>query len=221
MGFFGAYFGADPGGGGGGDPPPVITLVSPSSPSGFSATYTTARATPVVIDIVDTTNDIGYIAVLARLPGEAYHLVVQGDITADYEAEYDSASTVTAITDGMRLSILPDGKWPPGALSLLVIAVGDTGSEANDTFTWIIQAPAQTESSADVRDSVWRWRRRLNKQKCSVISVAIDDNYSDGPGFTLTALALEIGRKPGLDRIAWRGGSNTNTSGSGDINNGR
>lgn len=52
------------------------------------------------------------------------------------------------------------------------------------------------------RDSVWRWRRRPHRQKCSVFSVAVSDVGSDGPGFTLTALGLELGKKTGLDRIA-------------------
>lgn len=52
------------------------------------------------------------------------------------------------------------------------------------------------------RDSVWRWRRRPHRQKCSVFSVVVSDVGSDGPGFTLTALGLELGKKTGLDRIA-------------------
>lgn len=70
------------------------------------------------------------------------------------------------------------------------------------------------------RDSVWRWRRRPSRQKCSVISVAIDDAYSPGPGFVLTALGLEIGRKPGLDRVPWRNGTSTTPSGSGSNSDG-
>jgi hypothetical protein len=53
-----------------------------------------------------------------------------------------------------------------------------------------------------------------------VVSVAIEDNYSEGPGFTLTALALEIGRKTGLDRVPWTGGSTTNRSGTQTITDG-
>lgn len=71
-----------------------------------------------------------------------------------------------------------------------------------------------------LRDSVWRIRRRLSRQKCSVISIAIDDNYTDGEAFTLTALGLELAKKPGLDRMPWRGGSYTNTGGSGSSDTG-
>ena len=71
-----------------------------------------------------------------------------------------------------------------------------------------------------LRDRVWRWRRRLMRQKCSVISVAIDDNYTNGEGFTLTALALELAKKKGLDRSPWRGGTYSNTSGNGTLESG-
>jgi hypothetical protein len=69
-------------------------------------------------------------------------------------------------------------------------------------------------------DSTWPWRRRLFRRKCSVISIAIDDNYTNGEGFTLTALALELAKKPGLDRIPWRSGTYTNTGGSGSSETG-
>lgn len=50
-------------------------------------------------------------------------------------------------------------------------------------------------------DSVWRWRRRPARQKCSVFSVAISDASTNGPGFKLVALGLEFARKQGLDRV--------------------
>lgn len=71
------------------------------------------------------------------------------------------------------------------------------------------------------RDSVWSWKRRVARRKCSVISVAIDDNYTNGAGFILTALALELGIKPGMDRVPNRGGTYTNTQGSGTSRTGR
>lgn len=77
-----------------------------------------------------------------------------------------------------------------------------------------------TDTFRTLRDRVWRARRRLLRQKCSVISIAIDDNYTDGEGFTLTALALELAKKKGLDRSPWRGGTYTNTGGSGSSETG-
>jgi hypothetical protein len=70
------------------------------------------------------------------------------------------------------------------------------------------------------RDSTWPWRRRLFRRKCSVISVAVDDNYTNGEGFTLTALTLQIAKKPGLDRIPWHGGTFNNTGSNGSSNTG-
>jgi hypothetical protein len=57
-------------------------------------------------------------------------------------------------------------------------------------------------ANPEFEDSVWRFRRRPARQKCSVFSVAIEDANTAGPGFTLTALGLEVARKPGLDRGA-------------------
>jgi hypothetical protein len=65
-----------------------------------------------------------------------------------------------------------------------------------------------------LEDSVFRFRRRPARQKCSVFSVAISDAYSDGPGFTLVALGLELAKKSGLDRVpAVTGGSETSNRG--------
>lgn len=72
-----------------------------------------------------------------------------------------------------------------------------------------------------LRDEVWRWTRRLRRTKCSVISVAIDDNYSPNEGFVLTALALDIGTLDGLDRVPWRGGTYANPGASGTSSNHR
>lgn len=70
------------------------------------------------------------------------------------------------------------------------------------------------------RDVTWPWRRRLFRRKCSVLSVAIDDNYTNGEGFTLTALALELAKKPGLARLPWRAGTYNNTGGNGSSETG-
>ncbi len=75
-------------------------------------------------------------------------------------------------------------------------------------------------ASIQLHDSTWPWRRRLFRRKCSVISVAIDDAYTNGEGFTLTALALELAKKPGLDRTPWAGGTYSNTGGSGSSETG-
>ena len=78
--------------------------------------------------------------------------------------------------------------------------------------TWGAGTWGDTASSSFTRDSVWRWRRMPRKQKCSVFSIVISDNFTDGPGFSLVALGLELARKTGLDRIAVPGGTNVNRS---------
>lgn len=60
-----------------------------------------------------------------------------------------------------------------------------------------------------LEDSVWRFRRRPNRQKCSVFSIAISDLGSTNAGFVLTVLGLEIAKKTGLDRIPAAGGTNS------------
>ena len=77
------------------------------------------------------------------------------------------------------------------------------------------------QSQLDFRDSVWRWTRSPSRRKCSVFSVSVDDNWSEGRGFVLTALALEVGQKQGLDKVPAHGGSFNNPRGSGSSRTGR
>lgn len=78
------------------------------------------------------------------------------------------------------------------------------------TQTWGAGTWGDTASTFWARDSVWRWRRMPRKQKCSVFSITISDNNTDGPGFSLVALGLELAQKKGLDRTAVPGGTNVN-----------
>lgn len=196
--------------------PPVINLISPTE----FGDYSSARTTPVVIEVTDQVPGLRLVSILVSGAG------FTGTVVVYYDGSFFSpftSSTDANISLGKQFSLLPENGWSPGTLEIVVTAVDQDGNLAAETFEWVI---SQTQvSQADnpgypFRDSTWRWRRRLNKQKCSVISVAIDDDYTEGPGFTLTALSLEIGRKPGLDRVPWRGGKYTNRSGSGDIDDG-
>lgn len=76
-------------------------------------------------------------------------------------------------------------------------------------------------SPHEIRDRVWEWQRMPCRRKCSVISFAIDDDYTDGDSFILTAVTLEIGLKPGLNKTPRRAGRGENTHGAADIGNGR
>lgn len=50
------------------------------------------------------------------------------------------------------------------------------------------------------RDGVFRFRKRFARQKCSVFSIELSDQGSNA-AFVPIVLALELGLKPGLDRI--------------------
>ena len=215
MSFFEDWFDDASGGTSKDTTPPTITKVSPVA---FDADYAVARVTPIVVDITDATPGLGTIVVT-----KADSVVYFGSPVAAYGVAY-TGSSIVAITNGYRLSFYPTAGWDSGALALTVVAIDGDGNMASLGISLDVPYPSGVTvdgSPQEFRDSIWRWRRRLRRQKCSVISVAIDDNYTIGRGFTLTALALELARRKGLDRVPWRGGSITNTHGSGDVSNGR
>jgi hypothetical protein len=53
-----------------------------------------------------------------------------------------------------------------------------------------------------LRDNVFRVRGRPHRQKCSVFSVEFSDQGCVTGRFEPVVLALELGRKQGLDRIS-------------------
>lgn len=59
----------------------------------------------------------------------------------------------------------------------------------------------------NIEDSTWDWVRRPSRQKCSVISIALEDVNTDGPGFVLSAFTLELAKKQGLNRTPERTGT--------------
>jgi hypothetical protein len=203
----------DAGGGGPGDTaPPVIVK---DSPTDFDTDPGVAATEPIVIDITDETG-LSFFAITRGAT-----LVYSGTgVSGSFQPGY-SASSITPVVGGYRLSVVPVPSWGSGTVTLVVSAV-DTGGNLT-TVTVSLPLPPGAESGLPgfFRDNVWRWRRRLNRQKCSVISVAIDDRYAPNAGFTLTAISVEAGRKRGMDRAPWRGGGYTNSSGSGTSGNGR
>lgn len=195
---------------------PLIELVSPVT---FDADFDVASITPVVINVTDLAPGLELVTISVSGAGFSGTQVVyaNGSFVSPF-----TAGTAETITNGLQFSFKPSTGWAAGELNVSVVAVDGNGNLSSYAATWDIAAgtPAEYDGAAPFRDSVWRWRRRLARQKCSVISVAIDDNYTPGPGFTLTALALEVGRRSGLDRIPWRNGTSTNTSGSGTNSDG-
>jgi hypothetical protein len=72
--------------------------------------------------------------------------------------------------------------------------------------TWGTSGPwgDETNTQTDAlffRDSVFRLRGRPHRQKCSVFSVEFSDQGCVSGRFEPVVLALELGKKPGLDRI--------------------
>lgn len=55
-----------------------------------------------------------------------------------------------------------------------------------------------------MRDSVWRFRYRLAKQKCSVISIEMRFKSDRGAFAVPTVVMLELGKKEGMDRMPAR-----------------
>ncbi len=51
-----------------------------------------------------------------------------------------------------------------------------------------------------LRDDLWRWNRKPARQKCSVISVELADNGANSASFAPVFIALEIGKRSGLDK---------------------
>ncbi len=213
MSFFDSWFDTE-GGGSTDNTAPTIALVSPVT---FSSDYSIARTTPVVIDVTDAG---GISSVVIAVSGAGFTGTQLVFSTPSFTSLF-SGSSYVGLPLGYRFNLVYD--WQPGELDIFVLATDRSGNIATNTFSWVIAAAVtgtDLSGATEFRDSVWRWRRRLNRQKCSVISVAIDDNYTVGPGFVLTALSLEIARKPGLDPVPWRGGTHSNPSESGDNGDG-
>jgi hypothetical protein len=87
----------------------------------------------------------------------------------------------------------------------------DTDSSNIDTWgagTWGLGVWGNTLGTSGVlTDSTWDFLRKPARQKCAHISISIDDNNTDGAGFVLLGIELALARKPGPNRLQWRGGS--------------
>lgn len=73
---------------------------------------------------------------------------------------------------------------------------GEFGAWGDDSNTTEVLG-----SSLWFRDGKFRFRKRPGRQKCSVFSIELSDQGAMSAGFSPVVLALEIARKPGLDRI--------------------
>lgn len=95
---------------------PTITIVSPTpgvapgAPGGFSADWQTARMTPIVVDVTDVTPGIGYLCFVAKYPG----VVDEANVyrRGAFRGSFLGLSSIGAIANGFRLTILPINGWP-------------------------------------------------------------------------------------------------------------
>lgn len=96
--------------------PPSIAIISPTpstapgSPGGFSSDWATARITPIILEVTDLTPGIQYLALVCRYAGATDELVVYRRGTL--RGSFVGTSSVSVITNGLRLSVLPQGGWP-------------------------------------------------------------------------------------------------------------
>jgi hypothetical protein len=128
---------------------PTIAVVSPtpSTPpgtdDGFPADFTSAAATPIIIDITDADPGVAFIVITNETSGEV--TVFRGlNFLGDYIAEGSS----DAISDGYELSILPSAGWPKPSdvtaqsfIKLRVDAIDGAGNWATASFVWTLPAP--------------------------------------------------------------------------------
>lgn len=110
--------------------PVTITIVSPTddvapgSPGGFPTDPEEARWTPIVLEITEADYEI----VTATYPNMTGELAVYLD--DDFRPGFALRSSQEAITDGVRLTILPDGGWP-GTSALHDVTLFVDGVEAS------------------------------------------------------------------------------------------
>lgn len=86
--------------------------------------------------------------------------------------------------------------------------------EQEDTIDWAAQTnelSATTTWGSDFwgfgtyggadADNLWRWTKRMNRQKCSAIMFELSDQGAATASFAPVVFAMEVGIKPNLDRI--------------------
>jgi hypothetical protein len=77
---------------------------------------------------------------------------------------------------------------------------GDT-SWGDNTWGDSNYLPGLVDDGLSFRDGLYRVRHRPSRQKCSVFSLEFSDQGAATAGFIPVVVALELGVKPGLDRI--------------------
>lgn len=118
---------------------------TPGTPGAFSADWKVARETPIVIEITGTVYEL----VAVQYPGQLDETVVYRD--GAFRGSYAARSTETAISGGIRLSILPSGGWPSSdALNDITFIVDPV--EGAPAPSWTLDA---TSGMGVPTDSEW------------------------------------------------------------------
>lgn len=83
-----------------------------------------------------------------------------------------------------------------------------TNEDTWGAATWGAGVWGDTSATiSNLEDLTWDWQRDPAIQKCNAISISIEDVNTSGPGFVLSAITLELARKPGLHRGPERTGT--------------
>lgn len=134
-----------------------ITAVSPAldaapgSPGAFPANYQIAKKIPIVIDVTDAGGVIEYLAVTVRYTPDDPESTAYRD--GLLRTGFVLNSSVTAVSGGVELTLLPDDFWTsvptgPGYIIADIDAIDSTGSASSTEFIW--QLPASTPAVIEV-----------------------------------------------------------------------
>ncbi len=109
------------------DTDPVVTIVSPT-PGEIAGTVQEARNTPIVVEVTDSAPGLGRVHITLKYTHNIYTLAVwDGD---GFLAPFNTAdSFTTAITGGIRFTILPTGGWA-GDIEVLKVSASDLHGNA-------------------------------------------------------------------------------------------
>ncbi len=135
MGIFGGIFG----GGGSDTDAPEVTIVSPTpgvapgEPGGFPLDYRLAKATPIVIDVVDTAPGNRLINVVFQQAASSTTDAIEEVIyrRGSFRGGYIAGSAQQTITDGVRLTCVRAAGWPGSdapAWTITVDAIDENGN---------------------------------------------------------------------------------------------
>lgn len=123
MGYLGSYLGA--GSGGGDVTPPTVTIVSPTpgvapgDPGGFPRDIAAARATPIVLRVVDLAPGLLYFAIVVRFYVDSEDANPTEEVVfrrGNFRGLYVKGSSYALISNGLELTVARRGGWPASAV---------------------------------------------------------------------------------------------------------